>query len=211
MIYAYPKELPDNIGLSISANEHVCSMIYFCSYCVCLSECLILQARADDQAIYIIKPSQIFAPDLPNHSLPDSVNLPSARGTRQSPICTRQRLCRVLHSAKSTRQKKSRQRRLCRVSFVGHSAKPLPSADTRQSWNRKKSRKNGNFYPKKMKFFLIGGGPHRSAPIHLRLFSRKFHSYAADGIRTRDLPLRTNLLYHYTTLSLVCGFRFSSQ
>jgi len=57
----------DSIGVSISAHEHVCSIIYFCSYCVCLSECLILQARADDQAIYIIKPSQIFAPDLPNH------------------------------------------------------------------------------------------------------------------------------------------------
>ena len=83
--------------------------------------------------------------------------------------------------------------------------------DTRQSWNRKKTRKNGNFYPKKMNFFLIGGGPHRSAPIHLRLFSRKFHGYVANGIRTQDLPLRTNLLYHYTTLSLVSGFRFSSQ
>ena len=75
----------------------------------------------------------------------------------------------------------------------------------------KKAEKNGNFYPKKMIFFLIGGGPHRSAPIHLRLFSRKFHGYAADGIQTRDLPLRTNLLYHYTTLSLVSRFRFSSQ
>ena len=143
-------------------------------------------------------------------ALPDSVNLSSARGTRQSPICTRQRLCRVLHSAKSTRQKKSRQRRLCRVSFVGHSAKPLPSADTRQSWNRKKTRKKWEFLPKKNGFFLIGGGPHRSAPIHLRLFLRKFHDYAADGIRTRDLPLRINLLYHCTTMSLMSGFRFSS-
>ena len=87
-------------------------------------------------------------------TLPDSVSLPSARGTRQSPIYTRQRLCRVLHSAKSTRQKKSRQRRLCRVSFVGHSAKPLPSADTRQSWNRKKSRKKWKFLPKKNEIFF---------------------------------------------------------
>ena len=117
--------------------------------------------------------------------LPDSVNLPSARGTRQSPICTRQRLCRVLHSAKSTRQKKSRQRRLCRVSFVGHSAKPLPSADTRQSWNRKKAEKNGIFYPKKMKFFLIGGGPHRSAPIHLRLFRLNFTATRPTGFEPK--------------------------
>ena len=63
MIYAYPKELPDNIGLSISANEHVCSMIYFCSYCVCLSECSILQAKIDYQAIYIIKYQPDFALD----------------------------------------------------------------------------------------------------------------------------------------------------
>ena len=145
-------------------------------------------------------------------SLRESVALPSARGTQQSPICTRQRLCRVLHSAKNTRQINRRQRRLCRVSFVGHLAKPLPSADTRQSWNRKKNpKKMGIFTQKKWNFFLIGGGPHWSAPIHLRLFSRKFHGYAADGIRTQDLPLRTNLLYHYTTLSLVSRFRFSSQ
>jgi hypothetical protein len=81
---------------------------------------------------------------------------------------------------------------------------------TRQSWNRKKPEKMG-ILTKKIEFFLIGGGPHRSAPIHLWLFSRKFHGYAADGTRTRDLPLRTNLLYHYTTPSLVSGFRFSSQ
>ena len=144
-------------------------------------------------------------------SLPDSVNLPSARGTRQSPICTRQRLCQVLHSANNTRQKMRRQRRLCRVSFVGHSAKPLPSARHLVKLEPKKTPKKWKFLPKKMDFFLIGGGPHRSAPIHLRLFSRKFHGYAADGIRTQDLPLRTNLLYHYTTLSLVSRFRFSSQ
>ena len=71
----------------------------------------------------------------------------------------------------------------------------------------KNPEKNENFYQKNVNFFLIDGGPHQSAPIHLRLFSRKFHGYAADGIRTQDLPLRTNLLYHYTTLSLVSRFR----
>ena len=112
----------------------------------------------------------------------------------------------------------TRQRRLCRVFFVGHSAKVLPSAGHSAKGGhsaklepKKNPKKMGIFTKKKWKFFLIGGGPHRSAPIHLRLFSRKFHGYAADGIQTRDLPLRTNLLYHYTTLSLVSGFRFSSQ
>jgi len=40
----------------------------------------------------------------PNHmSIPESSFLPSVRNTRQSPYCTRQRLCRVRHSANSTR------------------------------------------------------------------------------------------------------------
>ena len=110
-----------------------------------------------------------------------------------------------LHSAKNTRQINCRQRRLCRVSFVGHSAKPLPKLKP------KKTRKKWDFYPKKNEIFFIDGGPHRPAPTHLRHFSREFHGYAADAIQTRDLPLCTYLLYHYTTLSLVSGFRFSSQ
>ena len=54
--------------------------------------------------------------------------MPSASGTRQRLLCTRQRLCRVRHSAKGTRKKNYRESSLCRVPFVGHSAKPLPSA-----------------------------------------------------------------------------------
>ena len=41
-----------------------------------------------------------------------------------------------------------------------------------------KTRKNENFYAKKMEIFLIGGGPHRPAPTHLRHFSRKIRGYA---------------------------------
>ena len=74
-----------------------------------------------------------------------------------------------------------------------------------------KNPKKWDFLPKKNEFFFIDGGPHRPTPTHLRHFSREFHGYAADAIRTRDLPLCTYLLYHYTTLSLVSGFRFSSQ
>jgi len=55
--------------------------------------------------------------------------LPGAECTRQSLLCTRQSLCPVQHSAKSIRQKISRQRFLCRVLFIGHSAKTLPSAN----------------------------------------------------------------------------------
>ena len=64
----------------------------------------------------------------------------------------------------------------------------------------KKNPKKWEFLPKKMDFFLISGGPHQPAPTHLRYFSRKFHGYADDAIRTRDLLLYTDLLYHYTTI-----------
>jgi hypothetical protein len=62
-------------------------------------------------------------------ALQDSGALPGAENTRQRLLCTRQSLCRVQHSAKSRRQKVSRQRFLCRVLFIGHSAKTLPSAN----------------------------------------------------------------------------------
>ena len=55
--------------------------------------------------------------------------MPGAECTRQRLLCTRQSLCRVQHSAKSLRQKVSRQRFLCRVLFIGHPAKTLPSAN----------------------------------------------------------------------------------
>jgi hypothetical protein len=58
-----------------------------------------------------------------NHPLPESQALPSARSTRQSLKNTRQRLCRVSHSTKKARHTVHRQNLLCRVLFLGHSAK----------------------------------------------------------------------------------------
>ena len=60
-----------------------------------------------------------------HHTLLETRSLPSAWSTRQRPYCTRQRLCRVPHSAKSKRQSRIRRRVLCRVPFVGHSAKKI--------------------------------------------------------------------------------------
>ena len=62
-------------------------------------------------------------------ALLDSGALPGAECTRQRLLCTRQSLCRVQHLAKSLRQKVSRQRFLCRVLFIGHPTKTLPSAN----------------------------------------------------------------------------------
>ena len=61
-------------------------------------------------------------------TLLDSGSLSSAWGTRQRSNCTRQSLYQVRHSAKNTRQKINRQSPICRVSFIGHSAKALPRA-----------------------------------------------------------------------------------
>ena len=73
----------------------------------------------------------------------------------------------------------------------------------------KKNPKNGNFYQKKKEFFLSMEAPTGQRPPIYEFFHVNF--YAADAIRTRDLLLCTYLLYHYTTLSLMSGFRFSSQ
>jgi hypothetical protein len=59
-------------------------------------------------------------------SLPESGALPSA--TRQSLKNTRQSLYRVSHLAKRARRTVHRQRLLCRVLFLWHSAKTLSSA-----------------------------------------------------------------------------------
>ena len=74
-------------------------------------------------------------------SLLDSDSLPSAWGTRQRLYCTRQSLCRVWHSAKHTRQKIDRQSTLCRVYFIGHSAKALPSAPETLGKEKRPSRR----------------------------------------------------------------------
>jgi len=78
---------------------------------------------------------------LNQQSLLDSGSLPSAWGTRQRLYCTRQSLCRVWHSAKHTRQKIDRQSTLCRVYFIGHSAKALPSAPETLGKEKRPSRR----------------------------------------------------------------------
>ena len=77
----------------------------------------------------------------PPPPLLDSGSLPSAWGTRQRLYCTRQSLCRVRHSAKHTRQKIDRQSTLCRVYFIGHSAKALPSAPETLGKEKRPSRR----------------------------------------------------------------------
>jgi hypothetical protein len=56
--------------------------------------------------------------------------LPSAQSTRQSLKNTRQRLCQVSYSAKKARHTVHRQSLLCRVLFLGHSAKRFAKCQT---------------------------------------------------------------------------------
>jgi hypothetical protein len=67
---------------------------------------------------------------------------PARAGTlgRQSLKNTRQRLCRVSHSAKRARHTVHRQSLLRRVLFLGHSVKTLPSA---RKYSAKKSCRHG--------------------------------------------------------------------
>jgi hypothetical protein len=59
-----------------------------------------------------------------------SPHLPSASGTQQSLKNTRQRLCRVSHSAKKARHTVHWQSLLCRVLFLGHSANRFAECQT---------------------------------------------------------------------------------
>ena len=110
------------------------------------------------------------------------------------------------HSVKNESAKTSLPSVFCRA--LGKAFAECPTLG--KVGTEKKPEKIGNFTQKKWLFFNWCRTPPVSAHPSLA-FSRKFHGYAADRIRTRVLPLRTNLLYHYTTLSLVSGFRFSSQ
>ena len=56
--------------------------------------------------------------------------LPCAQSTRQSPKNTRQRLCRVPHTSKATRQTAVGKGSLSRVQYFEHTAKPLPCAES---------------------------------------------------------------------------------
>jgi len=59
------------------------------------------------------------------------------QGHTQSPKSPRQKVCRVPHTAKGTRQTGIGKASLCRVQLLGHTAKPLPSAkgDPRQNFS----------------------------------------------------------------------------
>ena len=133
-------------------------------------------------------------------SLRESVALPSARDTRQSPIYTRQRTLGKEPVDKGVFVE-------CLLSGTRQSLYRVPTLGKVET---EKNPKKMGIFTQKNEFFFIDGGPHRPAPTNLQHFSREFHGYAADAIRTRDLPLCTYLLYHYT-LSLVSAFRFSSQ
>ena len=60
--------------------------------------------------------------------------------------------------------------------------------DTRQSWHWKKTRKNGNFYPKKWNFFLIGGGPTGQRPPISGIFRVNIAATRPTGFEPAPSP-----------------------
>ena len=137
------------------------------------------------------------------------MHYPHHYGIPVGPKYTRQTLCRVLHTANSTRQTNVGKTSFAVSLFSG----------TWQSlvvccfgpWHRQYI---NNKKPKKIaKSFFNGGGPHRSLASHLHPKSQVaafFACYTADKIQTHDLPLACNLVYHCITLSLVSILHFLS-
>ena len=142
------------------ANSYICGWQFFLAPLGILLSCRGLWIHSSRQACMVIyseiscglvlhffgnctTPFLIF---LPHPSLSDVVaklreatHLPCAKGTRQKPLNTRQILCRVLHTANSTRHTLAGKEAVCRVSFLGHTAKYLPCAPlgTRQIFFRR--------------------------------------------------------------------------
>jgi hypothetical protein len=112
---------------------------------------------------------------------------------------TRQRL-----SQKPTRQKKVSAKAALLSAFYRALGKP----DTQKSSKWKKSLQKNFFFTREAP---IGQRPPVSVEVASRgIFRVKFAHYATGGIRTRDLSLARNPLYHCTILSLVSRFRFDS-
>jgi len=95
-----------------------------------------------------------------------------------------------------------------------HTAKPLPCVahGKRQTANRRRQRsfQKTDFKNRKQKKFNSGRTPpasHTPIPSKLQVVTFFAH-HAAGKIRTHDLSLTCNLLYHYTTQSLVSILHF---
>ena len=84
------------------------------------------------------------------------------------------------HLAKNRSAKVSLPSVFCRA--LGKAFAECPTLD---KVGTEKNPKKWEFLPKKMDFFLIGGGPHRSAPIHLRLFRVNFTATRPTGFEPK--------------------------
>ena len=129
-------------------------------------------------------------------TLPDTLTLPSACGTRQSPKYTRQRaLDKELIGKEAFAEcfLSDTRQRLCRVP-----EKRSAKIYTRQNKNAKKPKNNS----KKTRNFFFGEGHHRLARARLHwsrcIFCAKSVANAAGGIRTHDPSVSAALPLHYT-------------
>ena len=125
--------------------------------------------------------------------------MPCAKNTRQRPFCTRQSLCRVLHTAHGKQTSGKRSFAVCHLSGT----RQIICRVLKSTWQR--SFQKTDFKNRKQKKFNSGRTPpasHTPIPSKLQVVTFFAH-HAAGKIRTHDLSLTCNLLYHYTTQSLV--------
>ena len=112
----------------------------------------------------------------------------SAECTRQKLLCTQQSLCRVQHSAKSLRQKVSRQRFLCRVLFIRHLAKTLPSANPapgKEKWSLRR----------RLRHPLLCRVPYQRHPA--KIFLIFFFKFSLPGAVPGRHPAKMFLFFFY--------------
>ena len=103
------------------------------------------------------------------HQTKLSSSLQDSLALSKRPKCTRQRLCQVPPTAYMTRQPNTWQSWVCRVFFIVHSAKPLPSAD----WTvgKKKATKTANWQWRGSAECVTG--THSAGPGHLEKWNKK--------------------------------------
>ena len=130
-------------------------------------------------------------------SLLEILSLPSARGTRQSPFCTRQRLCRVPHSAKNLSAKAS-------LPSAKYRALGKAFAELKRK-NRKKIRKKNYFNQGRAPSASTHTSP--SYCIFCGIFRMKFLQLRPWGFepatsRSR-VPSSTTALHHHLCLDSI--------
>jgi len=103
------------------------------------------------------------------HQTKLSSSLQDSLALSKRPKCTRQRLCQVPPTAYMTRQPNTWQSWVCRVFFIVHSTKPLPSVD----WTVGKKKQQQRPIDSDAALPSAVTGTHSAGPGHLEMWNKK--------------------------------------